>query len=101
MTIKSCPHCAEYNHFDSGPRMARCWHCGVIENFAKARTLEEKLGVLLKAHSQILLWPLSSLMRLQKIALLALLVALPFLVVMQLIFNARENTAMNLWPIIF
>ena len=100
MTIKSCPHCAEYNHFDSGPRMARCWHCGSVANFANVRTLEEKLGAYLKAQIPILFWPLNSCARLQKIAPLVLLATLPLMVVMQLMSDSLDSTSINLWPIV-
>jgi len=43
MKIIKCPTCKECVHFDFAPGVEKCWSCGLITDFSRVKTVEEKL----------------------------------------------------------
>ncbi len=88
MTIRKCPHCAQFTHLDDGGRAPLfCWSCAARVDFGRLQTPEARLIARATATCDRALPNPSRLVRAGKIALV---MAVPFVALMPLVCNGFD-----------
>ncbi len=88
MTIRKCPHCAQFTHLDAGERAPLfCWSCAARVDFAALQTPQQRLVADAASTFDRALPRPSRLVRAGKVALV---VAVPFVALMLLVCNGFD-----------
>lgn len=88
MTIKKCPGCVQYIHFDFHVGFEKCWNCGLLTDFSQLKSPEERLILLLENKLSVIAQPFSERVHFRAVGKAALVMALPVAVTMLLICNS-------------
>lgn len=92
MKIRRCPNCAELVHFEAHRPLKRCWNCALVSDFSPRQTA---VGKCLSWAGSLLDRSTSNYGRLIQVGKCALLVAVPFVVVMLLACNSLNITLVH------
>jgi len=96
MKIRRCPVCAKLVHFEANRPVERCWNCGRVSDFSLIQSPDQRLGSWLVNGAETILgslfflWPRSV-----RAGRAALVVAMPFAILMLLICNSFDVRVVN------